>query len=48
MPKRLIYINRPLALCPNNVSIWFDMASAEYARQNYPKAKQDYAQAFKA
>ncbi len=45
--KAIDLYQQSLALCPNNPELWFDMASAEYARQNYPNAKKAYVQALK-
>ncbi len=45
--KAIDLYQQALDMCPNNTDVWFNMATAEYARQNYPKAKADYAKALK-
>lgn len=45
--KAIELYQQALQMVPNNASLWFNMASAEYARQNYPQAKDDYTKALK-
>ena len=45
--KAIELYQQALQMVPNNASLWFNMASAEYARQNYLQAKDDYAKALK-
>jgi len=45
--KAIELYQQALQMVPNNASLWFNMASAEYARQNYIQARDDYAKALK-